>query len=484
MLMDNLKIHRVNAIATLVSGKCIGIMKTVYEMFQLLLVALFCSTISADDGSKCKVEVKIWNTKIYCHNLILNDTELTLDVPKISNTSNLYLNLVNCTGKIDETSLSNLREVTSIYMVTHWKYLCNNVTCETITNTTCVQTNSGYNCTCPKTTTGPNCEINLVNEFDISPSQKHIGKICEVFDRSAPEGVGKPVTQLQDFNKTYTMVLEKQRQECIRNKCHIKRGNMRCDEECNTYACDFDGYDCSLGINPWANCTAPTKCWEVFMDGRCNEDCNNPQCLFDGRDCEKKLQACNPIYDAYCKKHYANGFCDYGCNNDECNWDGLDCEKEPPEQADGVITMVILMDMESFKNNLGTFLRDTSHQLRTTVRVKKDQLGNDMIYPWMGSTPSDNQQDGYFRKKQHVVYSEQAQTGVKVFLELDNRKCASLVKNSDFCFQTASAAAEFLAAKASKHMMPSSFPIYQVNGTQINAQANADKLLLQNSGRL
>lgn len=341
----------------------------------------------------------------------------------------------------------------------------------------------GYICECPMGTSGKNCEIDLYNECDSNPCRhheaicvnkigdydchcpaKHIGKNCEIFNRNAVAGIGTAVRPQQEYDIP-VRDLEIQRQQCIRNKCLLKRGNMRCDEECNTYACDFDGNDCSLGINPWANCTAPTKCWEVFMDGMCNDDCNNAQCLFDGRDCENKLQACNPVYDPYCQKHYADGYCDYGCNNAECNWDGLDCENEPPDLAEGVISMVVLMDIEGFKKNLVAFLRDTSHQLRTTVRVKKDQLGNEMIYPWMGSTPTSGLQDDYFKLKHHIAFSEQAGSGVKVYLEIDNRKCTTLSETSDFCFQTASSAAEFLAAKASKHILSPSFPIYQVHGS-------------------
>lgn len=341
----------------------------------------------------------------------------------------------------------------------------------------------GYHCDCPIGTIGTHCEIDSLNECDSNPCQhpeaicqdklgdyvcfcppRHNGKNCNIFDKSFPGGLGHDVTPRKEISNYYERDLELQRQQCLINNCRLKRGNFKCDMECNTYACDFDGNDCSLGINPWANCTAPIKCWEVFMDGICNPDCNNPECLFDGRDCESMLQPCNPIYDAYCQKHYANGHCDYGCNNAECNWDGLDCEIKPPKLAEGVISMIILMDMQAFKENLVAFLRDTSHQLRTTVRVKKDQFGKDMIYPWQGSAPK-TLDDQYYMKKHNVILTEtMGQSGIKVYLEIDNRKCSSVI-NSEYCFQTASAAAEFLAAKKSKNTLSESFPIYQVKGS-------------------
>jgi Notch-like protein len=85
------------------------------------------------------------------------------------------------------------------------------------------------------------------------------------------------------------------------------------------------------------------------------------------------VQPCNPIYDAYCQSHYANGRCDDGCNNAECNWDGLDCENEPSILALGSVSMVLEMDLPTFKNMSVAFVRSIGRQLRTTVRIKLDQ---------------------------------------------------------------------------------------------------------------
>lgn len=342
----------------------------------------------------------------------------------------------------------------------------------------------GYICDCLTGISGTHCEIDSVNECMSNPC-KHSeakctdkfgdfvcycpatwsGKSCDVYDSQFRGGFGRPVnggSKVTSIDKLYEIDLENQRALCIERGCGEKQGNYMCDEECNTYACNFDGNDCSLGINPWRNCTASIRCWEVFMDGLCNEECNNPQCLFDGRDCEKSLQPCNPIYDAYCQKHYANGHCDYGCNNAECNWDGLDCETEPPDLADGVISVVILMDLRMFQENIVAFLREMGHQLRTTIRVKKDQNGNDMIYSWKGSV-SGGLQDTSFGRKHHIAYSGQyGKPGVIAYFEIDNRKC--IVDVGAECFPTANEAAEFLAATAARHTLNQDFPIYQVKG--------------------
>ena len=253
--------------------------------------------------------------------------------------------------------------------------------------------------------------------------------------------------------------MEQARKRCERLNCKKKAGDYHCDQECNTFACDFDGGDCSLGLNPWRNCTIP-RCWERFGNGQCDPQCNTAECLFDGRDCEPKLKQCNAADNNFCERHYGDGSCDQGCNNEECDWDGMDCETLPPELASGIMSVVVKnVGVQDFLENRSAFLRYLGHQLRTTLRIKQSPLGNAMVYPWDPSVdPASVLHNG---SDPFQFFSSDAR-GVLVYLELDNRKCSS--KNSSNCFTNAIEAAEFLAASAAAHALSSQFDIIQVRG--------------------
>lgn len=324
----------------------------------------------------------------------------------------------------------------------------------------------GYRCICPVGTSGENCEIDTVDECSPNPCKrgaacenklgdfscfcpaKWAGKTCNEYD---PLYKGWGRIGGQNGLQAYEIDLEYQREQCVKKGCEAKKGNRRCEEECNTYACNFDGGDCTLGVNPWLNCTATTvNCWEVFADGLCNEECNNQHCLFDGRDCEKKLRPCQDAFDAYCQERFANGVCDEVCNSAECNWDGLDCEKDrPPKLAEGMISVVVLMSKEEFRSISIPFLRNMGHQLKTNVRIKKDNFGNEMIYPWnVRGDLNDIQSSGYPTK------------AIQVYLEIDNSKCEAMF--GDECFDTAKGAANYIGAFERLKRGP--YPIYQVRG--------------------
>ncbi len=159
-------------------------------------------------------------------------------------------------------------------------------------------------------------------------------------------------------------------------------------EECNTYACQYDGLECSYQSSPYQNCSAVRQgilCWDVFQNGHCDKACSSMECLYDGYDCSP-LKECNPSYDNYCTKYYADGHCDEGCKNAECGWDGLDCEAAPPPPIDDYVVIVLLMSVDKFNKKRVDFLRTIGHLLHSVVSVARDTSGSDMVYAWTGAT--------------------------------------------------------------------------------------------------
>lgn len=78
---------------------------------------------------------------------------------------------------------------------------------------------------------------------------------------------------------------------CPLPDCHGKANDGMCDKMCNSFACNWDGGDCSLALSPWARCTDP-HCWSVFNNSQCDETCNTAECLYDNFDCRRKEKVC------------------------------------------------------------------------------------------------------------------------------------------------------------------------------------------------
>ncbi|UYV77481.1 N [Cordylochernes scorpioides] len=303
----------------------------------------------------------------------------------------------------------------------------------------CVTTPTGYYCRCPLGLSGRNCELS--NDCRTQPCLNggtcYNGKDGNYRCACMANWHGPHCDKFKESNKGNDIYKpEEDVMACHQNMCPSKAQNNICNEECNTKACNYDGGDCTKGVNPWLNCTSLVSCWEVFRNGVCDEECNNQQCLYDGFDCEPKLGPCNENYENYCLRNYGNGLCDHGCNTEECNWDGLDCEPDLPKLAHGTLMMIILTPPEVFRNSTATFLRDLGYILRTIVHIKKDENGQEMIYPW------EAREIGSSSQKSFPKY------GTKVYLEIDNRRCVKTAHNE--CFQSSSDAAHFLAATHSR----------------------------------
>ncbi|KAG9510069.1 Neurogenic locus notch-like protein 2 [Fragariocoptes setiger] len=295
-----------------------------------------------------------------------------------------------------------------------------------------------YVCACPEGSSGARCEIRDDNYINSSPVEnnsdldRHFKTVsscsrCRVGSRCAsvpnteqfvclcnrPGGQSTTTSWTTDCGESETTPFNKARPEmttttpeCEINDCQAKKSNGKCDQECNSLNCLFDGGDCLSGYsgNPWSRCPTPLTCWAAFADNQCDPQCNTPECLFDGADCRRSVKSndtssllpsssvpgsvpklptvnkCNEHFDSFCLRNYGNGFCDQECNNPECGWDGLDCENtiQPNvrNEAEGLLVVRIdrPIDVSSPRTNpdmgLISMVRDLSIFVGTTLRVQ------------------------------------------------------------------------------------------------------------------
>ena len=75
---------------------------------------------------------------------------------------------------------------------------------------------------------------------------------CEVYDASFPGGIGVDVS----ISTTTAEPLNVQRSLCEKLGCNEKAADGVCDRECDSYACGYDGHDCSFHLPIWSNCSA------------------------------------------------------------------------------------------------------------------------------------------------------------------------------------------------------------------------------------
>ncbi|CAL8071916.1 unnamed protein product [Calicophoron daubneyi] len=247
----------------------------------------------------------------------------------------------------------------------------------------------GYDCICTSGWAGVHCEANISQACELEMNCKneascivreghsecsclpgYCGKFCE---REGEECQG--VVQPSVVRRPPTLVNS---QLCLALDCPSKRNNKRCDQECNHFACDFDGHECLfiapeplrpssvlernenlLDLNvsslvtvteeqeqsatpqpatPWVNCSAMSMlgvpCDQMFDDGKCDAACANEGCLFDGWDCERKTNETQ--CPKSCHSTLSDGFCQPHCNSSVCLFDGGDCLPKPRLPFDSI----------------------------------------------------------------------------------------------------------------------------------------------------
>ena len=257
----------------------------------------------------------------------------------------------------------------------------------------------------------------LATGYECSCDAEWRGKDCEIYDKASPGGTDRTIEIFRNSKDPAEL------QKCIMYQCSKKEGDNRCDEECNTHTCNFDGGDCRTGLNPWKHCnvTLPTgeNCWDVFKDGKCNYACNNKACFFDGNDCDKSnYHQCDKHYDTFCSDHYGDGRCDEKCNTAACGWDGLDCDKstESHKIIPGSLHVVLSVSKDQFTpEKQRRFVRYLSLVMRTNFKIKTDDNGHPLIFEYV------------IRNSELDISANliQASLGIVVYLEIDNIKCSN-----------------------------------------------------------
>ena len=120
--------------------------------------------------------------------------------------------------------------------------------------------------------------------------------------------------------------------------------NGYCNDEANTYECNYDGGDCcKASVNSEycseCQCHHQEMCAEgihpFVQDGFCHDETNNAACNFDGGDCCGICVNTEHCTDCICNGEVSgggvpnalvgDGFCNDETNNADCNYDGGDC---------------------------------------------------------------------------------------------------------------------------------------------------------------
>lgn len=224
---------------------------------------------------------------------------------------------------------------------------------------------------------------------------------------------------------------------------------VRSQEECNSYACQYDSTECSYNVSVYKDCSAIQQgihCFNLFRNGICDNACRSEGCLFDGFDCQPEMKRCNPFYDAYCINHYGNGYCDEGCNTEECSWDGLDCVaiQSSDSVVPGSLFVVVGIPPDEFMKVKTSFLRGISQLFRANVLIELDESGNEKIFPFP---------DSRTRNKRDI----KIENGSMIYLKLDNSNCEG------YCFHDTNSAVQYLA-QSLKEGWESNVPILKVGG--------------------
>ncbi|NP_001296638.1 neurogenic locus notch homolog protein 1-like [Hydra vulgaris] len=295
----------------------------------------------------------------------------------------------------------------------------------------CESTKNGYECVCNSSYTGPFCDKKITYCTNTSCPhgtciEKDNGFSCKCNDENFI-GENCSISLLSNVTK------------CPFEECHSKFDGGVCNPKCDNPQCNWDGTDCTLGVDPWIQCKSQkNQCWNG--NGVCDRECNNMHCLFDGNDCRPKIDEC----PSDCAKKFGNRICDRHCDTVACGHDNKECSMNtPPKLVQGFLVIKLRSGRSEFEANQVQLLRNLSIILNTILTIVTVETSSK------------------FRRSS----SDSAFTTIT--LKMDNSLCTEL------CFDSPKVAASYLGARAQKKNLDLVFPIYSVSDSKLSPNTSS-----------
>ncbi|KAF5404651.1 hypothetical protein PHET_01936 [Paragonimus heterotremus] len=217
----------------------------------------------------------------------------------------------------------------------------------------CVDRSTSVLCICPAGYNGSRCELQIPSGTLLSSPEP------TTLSKREPISIS---TQHQDVAKE--MSTEEAR--CIAAGCpSTLYGDGECQVNCFLQDCggQAEKQDCNAWLSCLSNQTASAQhvfssCVSKFQDGHCDEQCNTAACHFDGFDCLQDLEKC-PEWN-YCKTRYGDGVCDGVCSIGACGFDGGDCTGLRQSNMPRLMSRVRIPQWNETKPNLNLLILNTT----------------------------------------------------------------------------------------------------------------------------